>query len=328
MSIRGSGLLLYPPIRIEDEFVKLSTQECRERVRSAILYFDRVAPVSLSTPPNALLPTVNFSSEELQLLVIQEVVTPIPMRSVSYGNIGTDYLSDDLEFVFRWANENGNIPWSLGIPIDIRISSGDYAHNSLKIDLLGILPSPSTDIPIPDIIDFRISHETELRNLHWAIDRAFSSSGVDFELAAREISESANIIEERLRKRKFPFLKIDLSISKAIEAGAVVPLSGAFADYIGLPVLLGSALGGLITISSQNSKISNIGNKMPKDYEYIFRGRSSNILSDGRDIGNVRFNFVGSYHQNSSVMSGFLQEIVEEADLDFSSVTLHRNILV
>ena len=156
--------------------------------------------------------------------------------------------------------EDRSIDWvihqignKLNLPIEFTES-----RNSLRFDLINLLPVPSGSTPIADILEFKLRRVDELNSLHDSIETAYiealncPDASIGASKAIRDLKNSIENLEavstEKWgRTSKFDFsVKLNLDggrISKGVASGAVFDF---FTNFFTLPV--GSIVGGIASV--------------------------------------------------------------------------------
>lgn len=131
-------------------------------------------------------------------------------------------------------------------------------RKTLRLDLINLLPVPSGDVPIVDVLEFKQRRADELNNLHSKLELAYiealKSPDQDLasKLAIRDLNEAIQNLqtvasEKWLRTPKFDFsLELNLDGSRLIQSVA----AGAVFDFFtnGFAVPIGSIIGGVVSV--------------------------------------------------------------------------------
>ena len=176
-------------------------------------------------------PTVSvlgsFSSEDLgnsfavaQSIVAQKLITEDATRDWTIHQIGS----------------------SLSLPLDVL-----EIRRTLRFELVNLLPVPSADVPIIDILEFKERRADELDRLHQCLEAAYIEAlkSPDPDFASRnvisDLRQSISDIEKASTKRWKKSSKFDLSVELNIERLA----AGAVFDYFttGFTIPIGTIAG-------------------------------------------------------------------------------------
>jgi hypothetical protein len=140
-------------------------------------------------------------------------------------------------------------------------------RNIIRVDLASILPTPSPDVNIYELLEFKENRKDELKNLHSQLDSFYETvlCAPDPDLASKKaVSELADAISnldkvtsEKFKKsRKFD-LSAELNLSgKDISVGAA---SGALIDFFatGMTLPLATVAGAVLSTFKVTSKATN-----------------------------------------------------------------------
>lgn len=161
----------------------------------------------------------------------------------------------------------------------------------LRFDLLSALPVPATDVPMADILDFKVRRADECKALHECIDDLYLEilASPDTDLSAKKavhrLKTAIQDLEASQKERFALFKKFSLSIEtdgKSLADFAPVAL-GLFADIAsgGSTMGAGTVAGGLAGFL----KISST----PKDFFAPAKGKNKlSYLSSARKDGVVK----------------------------------------
>lgn len=144
-------------------------------------------------------------------------------------------------------------------------------RKTLRLDLINLLPVPSGDIPIVDVLEFKQHRADELNNLHLKLELAYLEAlkSPDQDLASkvaiRDLDEAIQNLqtvasEKWLRTPKFDFsLELNLDGSRLIQSVAVGAAFDFFSNGFAVPV--GSIIGGMVSVF--NFKASHSSSFIP-----------------------------------------------------------------
>lgn len=163
-------------------------------------------------------------------------------------------------------------------------------RNTLRLDLINLLPVPSADVAIADVLQFKQRRADELNNLHSTIESAYlealKSPDPDLatKLAVRELDIAIRNLqtvtsEKWQRTSKFDFsleLNLDGSrLSQGVAAGAAFDF---FTNGFGIPI--GPIVGGIASIlklkASHSSAFIPAGKQ--EKLAYLSHARTEHLL--------------------------------------------------
>lgn len=308
---------MYPPITLADGSVNVSFSECREQIRFFLTYFDRVKAVGMNHVfgPAGM---INLASEELQDLVHRSIISSISPRHVNFAVPGPDYLTADIESVYFGQNSGSDPVWAVAPPRDMISGSATGSINALTLDMLNVLPVPDTGVSIEEVIGFRDENIETLRLLHQRIDEIFAGNYDNPKLALSRMCEPVQDIENYLKKFKFPYFKAKFSVSQFVSASFLEVLFGLVGSAFGIPFGIGSKAAGLFNFTFQDISLARPENSFPKDFQYVFRGRSLDLLCPKLNSYNVQPNIRMPLHTRCVFQCGFPKEKVPERQIDMA----------
>jgi hypothetical protein len=149
------------------------------------------------------------------------------------------------------------------------------SKNSLRFELINLLPVPDSNTPIADLLEFKERRKTELDALHQTIEQAFIEAlkcpdpELGSSIAIRELQACINNLEVVSNEKWERTSKFDFATEFNLDGGKIVTgiASGAAFDFFTnaftLPV--GTIAGGLASIlklkASYNSSFKPAGNQ-------------------------------------------------------------------
>jgi hypothetical protein len=295
--ITKTGVLMYPPLRLHSAGLNYSFDEGNAVTRFYLTYFERVRAVGLDMLKMSM---VRFSSAELHALIESGVIDKFANRIVSTGQNDSQFLSDDISNVTLHSNNEDNGYWAVSSPVGLVCSGNATAWNGISLTLRNMLPSPSIDVPIAEIIDFRNKHAAHFARFHTAIDilslQLTREGKIEIDLFERNMQSICMDIQEIMELNRFPWVRLDISIHRAIEA-ALVAAATAGAIAIGIDPIIAAGAAGLIEVRALRSPLAIINNRIPKDFQYIVHGfkefgrnNATEYLYNKFDIKNLQFN--------------------------------------
>lgn len=229
----------------------LSSQE----VRYYALYWDRVVI------PGTNLVYVGLPEEDV---LIETGVIERPrvgfQGSIGGADIGHSFAVAQSLVAKKLMEEDRSVDWVLhqiGNKLNLP-SEYTESTNSLRFDLVNLLPVPSGSTPIVDILEFKHRRADELNSLHDAIDTAYiealkcPDTNLGASRAIRELTNSIENLEAVSSEKWGRTSKFDFSVQFNLDGGKIAQgiASGAVFDFFTnlfvLPV--GSIVGGMASI--------------------------------------------------------------------------------
>lgn len=226
-----------------------------EEVRYYAMYWDKVVI------PGSNLVYVGIPEEEV-LIETGVIDRPRVGFSGTWGgaNIGHSFALAQAAVAKKLIEEDKTTDWvihQIGTTLSLP-SEFLEKRNTLRLDLINVLPIPSGDIPIVDVLEFKQRRADELNNLHLRLEHAYlealKSPDQDLagKLAIRELEESildlqAVTSEKWQRTSKFDFsMELNLDGSRIVQGVA----AGAAFDFFsnGLAIPIGSLVGGIASV--------------------------------------------------------------------------------
>jgi hypothetical protein len=257
--------------------VKVSPEINASDLRRYLLYWDKI-----DIPKNNLMSTV--LSNDCEFLasegVLQRTHIEYPVEKQKF-----DATRELRETQFKVLRENqkrkdqrwsmANNGYSIGLPRNDRTK-----NDSLRLDLSNVLPVPTNDVPLADILGFKDRHEDELQALRIEIDSmydAFMSSG-DVESAldtqkaklTRAVSDINKAVNSKWYSKIMSSVTIKFDVRNAVIGGSAASLANAPLAID--PVILG-AIGALVSsikVSLTPSSTSSSFPQMNRDYSYLY----------------------------------------------------------
>lgn len=159
-------------------------------------------------------------------------------------------------------------------------------NNIIRVDLANVLPVPSPETPINEILEFKERRSSELNELHEALDEFYEQilSAPDPELASKKavsrLQESIlnlnKVSNEKFeRSRKFDF-SAELNLSgKDISVGAS---SGALIDFLatGYTIPIATLVGAIASTINIKSKSTNTFKPASDNTKLAYLSHASN----------------------------------------------------
>lgn len=131
-------------------------------------------------------------------------------------------------------------------------------RNTLRLDLINLLPVPSGDVPIVDVLEFKQRRADELNSLHLRLEHAYlealKSPDQDLagKLAIRELQEAIRDLQTVTSEKWQRTSKFDFSIELNLDGSRIAQgvAAGAAFDFFstGLAIPIGSIIGGVASV--------------------------------------------------------------------------------
>jgi hypothetical protein len=284
MNFDRLGVLVVPPYSFhEDGVFSLSFGEADARLLFYLTYFRRVAVAPMNVPMGGF--GFQTSTELEQTLAHQKIVEPIMFPRLGGGSMGARLVTDLTLPLYEHLNDKDPGKWAYAPPS----STADYLATdgspALMLALQRCLPAPRPDVPANEILSFRDEHDRELRQFHHALDKVtemLAASG-DPKDATRiietELALTIEEIAEAFHKAKIAPGLVSLGLSFNVPE---VMISGVFEAAIlaaGGPPVLGSVLGGMVSVGIKRSRVPRGGNQWPRTFEYVASGFREGIIA-------------------------------------------------
>ena len=164
----------------------------------------------------------------------------------------------------------------LFVPKEIEIST-----KTIEIELYNALPTPTGDIPLQDILEFKLRRRDELLNFRSAMDGLYldvvnaadmpRAKNVALNHLEKTIIELNTAVNEKWSKKLLSSLKVEINIPNLITHAV---LGSAVAISLGLSSGAGAAIGAATASFKFDFGISKGYKNLPddiKDYAYLHR---------------------------------------------------------
>lgn len=231
------GLVISPPIEIDgSRLFARSSQLDSQELRFALLLWDRIVWPSSRV--------IHFASGPDETFLEQEGILSRPDFTV-WGDAAQGILAGQINaFSALEANEPGL--WSLaegGNSLLVR-DSHFVPSNRAQIELYRAIPIPTKDVPLADILEFKLKRDPELLSLRSEVDRiaAIVKSSPDSEAEFRRqysyIDEACANLFTVAKEWQFPVRLTNLKMNYEVRPGELV--AGALAGILGQQVVLTS----------------------------------------------------------------------------------------
>jgi hypothetical protein len=226
-----------------------------EEVRYYALYWDKIVI------PGSNLVYVSIPEEDV-LIETGVIDRPRVGFSGTWGgaDVGNSFALAQSAVAKKLIEEDTSTDWVIHqIGTNLNLPSEFLEkRNTLRLDLINLLPVPSGDVPIVDVLEFKQRRADELNNLHLKLERAYLEAlkspdqGLAAKLAIRELDEAIQnmqtVTSEKWRHTpKFDFsLELNLDGSRLMQGVA----AGAVLDFFtnGFAIPLGSIIGGVASV--------------------------------------------------------------------------------
>lgn len=269
-----SSVALYPGLKIDGGGIAFSYAESALRLRLFLTYFEEVALIPLGIPHPGM--GLHFLCSDEFTALEGGLVKTISPRQVQIGPLEPGMFDHDCDAVFSTLNSIHPGRWSLATPPCSTWSNRSGRFPNLLMSLGKILPCPSGNVPIDEVIVFKTKNASRLRTLHDYIDHLFDCVSASDQSAAdrvmRKILNEVESIDNYFRKQGYSPVKVDISIRRAVEAGAIFAATHLASMALGLNSVIADLLGamaGTVSLSHTSSPFSVSSNSFPRDYEYI-----------------------------------------------------------
>lgn len=229
----------------------LSPQE----IRFYTLYWDKVII------PGSNLVYVQIPEEEI-LIQSRVIERPKVALQGSWGgsDLGKSFAIAQSVVAKKLMEEDRGTDWVLhqiGNKLHIPNEFSDL-RNSLRFDLVNLLPVPEGTTPIIDILEFKQKRSCELNALHNAIDAAYIEAlkcpdpSLGATSAIRELKTSIQNLNTVSKENWGKTSKFDFTAEFNLDGGKIIQgiASGAALDFFtnGFTLPVGSIVGGLVSM--------------------------------------------------------------------------------
>lgn len=260
-------------------------------IRFYTMYWDRVL-----IPSNSMI-HVQVPDEDILISsgVIERPEAPMPHR-VGAGDMASIMLKAQVDFAAHLIKTDRMTDWVIHQMSDELVlpESAGEIRRTLRLDLTNTLPVPSRDVPIEDVLDFKLRRGDELRRLHNALDEIYLDvlRSPDQELSSRKavadlakaIGDISTVSLERWSKTsKFDYsvnFNLDRSsLPLAIAAGSAGAAFDFFSSAFSVPI--GAVIGSLSQLLSLKAGYSNSISSVKEvdKLSYLACAHKENILS-------------------------------------------------
>jgi Family of unknown function (DUF6236) len=243
------GLIISPPLIVESGgsiHIKSSELDPQE-LRFALLFWDQLA-----WPDNNVI-GIGGGSDADFLLASGVLTRP---RYAVYGttNAGSAVLNSYVQ-AYRALNQSNPGRWSVSQGENSLLIEGGLLipGRGALVELHRAIPVPNADVPLEDILDFKMKRQDELLALRDEIDSLYSAlaqaGDKEFELArlAAKIDRACADVLRLGKERQFGMRYSDLKASFDFDVGKIAgwAIAGETAgQQLALPIV-GAALGGV-----------------------------------------------------------------------------------
>lgn len=305
--LRNTGLLVYPPIKVHHDCIEFDYEECADQTRFFLSYFDRICAVGFGIRDQ--FPQMSFASEDLHLLVENKMVIPLPPRQGLFGEPGPHYLTKDMRTVFRAVNHPDGLPWAVAPLSGLRPDESTGVLNALTLRLIDLIPTPTREVPLVEVIRFRNDNIAKLRLVHQRMDEIMLGNPNNVDQAVRRLGDCLQDIEKVLDARDIPYFKASFSASQFLQSASIAGLIALICAKLGMEPDLIALLAGGLQLKGRSSDFPHQNtNVYPKDFEYVFLGRDLGIFD--KRLSPPKYEYPIRYvtHINSTFPVGFLKE--------------------
>lgn len=254
---QGKGIIVSPPITINGNSIHISKSSIDSvELRRAVIFWDRIVKpvnniVGLGPSTDELFLTECGIFEEI------EINSQFASGQISSGQISQVFANCHLK-AFDILEEKEPGLWTLSEGENsFNLIGGErfkYGRGAL-VELHRAIPLPAGEVPLNDLLEFKIKRRDELIDLKIELDNFFSriNNAIDseFELqrAVTDIDKKcADVIAVgKESKIKFSLSDFSFGVSLEIDSGNILKLGALGAllgSVVGLPIV-GAAVGGV-----------------------------------------------------------------------------------
>ena len=250
------GVIAAPAIiNIQGEGFTMERALSPQEIRYYALYWDRVV-----IPGNNLV-YIGLPDEEL-LIESGVIERPRVGFQGAFGGaeVGHAFATAQSRVAEKLIEEDKSIDWVLhqiGNRLNIPNAYIEQKH-SLRFELVNLLPVPSGNIPIPDILEFKERRAAELGELHQAIELAYLEAlrspdqDLGHAIAIRELKKSIENLDAVANERWERTSKFDFAAEFNLDGGrfAQAVASGAAFDFFttAFTMPVGAVAGGIASL--------------------------------------------------------------------------------
>lgn len=251
-----------------------------EEIRYYLLYWDKV-----------VIPTTNIVHQSIpeEDLLLETCVIERPKVIYTgefHGNYENSFLLPAVEVAKKLIDEDKQREWVIhqfGNKI-ILPQEQSITNNSLKLEIMNVLPVPNKDVNIHDVLEFKLRRKDELKKLFETIDEIYISILNSPDKPFQEKKELLKLQEdiENLQKTYNEKWKISSKFNFAVELEwKHLPLmSGIIFDiYSGTTVPTGTIMGALSElISIKPSTTLSLESNQQQKYAYLSSAYQETII--------------------------------------------------
>lgn len=226
-----------------------------QEVRYYAMYWDKVVI------PGSNLVYIGIPEEDL---LIESGVIERPRVQFSGRwsgvDVGRSFAIAQATVAEKLIQEDKSTDWVIHqIGTDLSVPS-DYRdrRNALRFELVNLLPVPSADVPIVDVLEFKYRRADELNNLHSKIESAYLEAlkspdpDLSERLAISELSEAIRDLQKASSERWNRTSQFDFSVDLNIDGGHLIQsmAAGAVIDTLthGLHIPIATVIGGIASM--------------------------------------------------------------------------------
>ena len=257
------GVIAAPGIikPLENGFV-MERSISKEELRYYILYWDKVV-----IPGNNLV--YMAVPEEKELIACNAIERPrVQFQGAYQGNQVTDAILGCQALVAKKLVQDRSVDWVLHQVGDSLVLPPNYMsqRDTICVALVNVLPVPSEEVPVQEILAFKQKRKDELVELHESIDKLYlevlnspderlatSKAVHKFQSAIHKVEKTSH---ERFKKtRKYDFsAELNLNGKDIIAGASAGALIGFFGGGFTIPIA--AALGAVVPMIKINARAS------------------------------------------------------------------------
>lgn len=258
----------------------------KELIRYYLMYWDNIV-----VPDNNL---ISFGVPDQEDLISYGAITrpKFNFSGAFQGDMVFEAVTQSYSMIGESIIKNKSMDWVMSQMGNTGVYSENLSEekNILRVDLANMLPVPSEDTHIANILEFKDRRSSELEGLHSSLDELYEKilSSPDQDLATtRELSRLKEIMEDISLAGRESFSitrKFDLSaelnidgsdLMKAIAAGGAVGMMSGLTVPVGM---IGGAVVSAIKVKAKHTTTFTPASENMK-LAYLANARTEGIIS-------------------------------------------------